>query len=341
MQNLQPFHTFALPAQAQKIVEVSCVEQVLEQWKWAQQKNLPVLFLGMGSNVLFVGDFMGLVLVNRLLGKQHQEDANFHYLHIEGGENWHQLVQWSLQQGIDGLENLALIPGCVGSAPIQNIGAYGVEFKDVCDYVDVLDLNKGEVFRLNKNECEFAYRESIFKHQYQQGYMVVAVGLKLAKNWQPVLQYGALANLDPSAVTSQQIFEAVCEMRQSKLPDPAQVGNAGSFFKNPVISHKDFQNLLAEYPQIPHFPQTDGTIKLAAGWLIDQCGLKGYHIGGAAVHQKQALVLINANNATSSDVVALAHYVRQTVAQRFAVWLQPEVRFIGTQGEVNSEQTIS
>ncbi|GJJ81179.1 UDP-N-acetylenolpyruvoylglucosamine reductase [Pasteurella canis] len=341
MQSLQEFHTFSLPVYAQQTIEITSIEQLQQQWSACQAAGQPTLFLGQGSNVLFLRNFNGTVFLNRLLGIQHSEDNQFHYLHVNGGENWHQLVKWSLKAGINGLENLALIPGCVGSAPIQNIGAYGVEFKDVCDYVDVLDLSKGEQFRLSHEQCQFGYRDSIFKHDYVNGYVIVAVGLKLAKDWKPVLKYGSLANLDQSAVTSQQIFDEVCSVRRSKLPDPAEFGNAGSFFKNPVVSKADFDNLQQEYPTIPHFPQPDGYIKLAAGWLIDQCDLKGYQVGGAAVHQQQALVLINKHNATSSDIVELAHHVRQKVAQRFAVWLQPEVRFIDENGEVDSEQAIS
>lgn len=341
MENLQGLHTFAIPAKAKAIIEITALEQLSAQWQQAQQENLPVLILGQGSNVLFVEDFHGVVLLNRLKGIQHQEDLDFHYLHVNGGEIWHDLVLWTLDRDINGLENLALIPGCVGSAPIQNIGAYGVEFKDICDYVDVLNLQSGEIFRLTNEECEFGYRESIFKHQYKNGFMIVAVGLKLAKNWQPILKYGSLVNIDPSTVNAKIIFDEICRIRSSKLPDPNVVGNAGSFFKNPVVSAVDFEHLKQEYPSIPSYPQSDGTIKLAAGWLIEQCGLKGYQIGGAAVHQAQALVIINKEQACGSDVVELAHHIRQCVAIKFDVWLQPEVRFIGKTGEINSELAIS
>ncbi|PJG83567.1 UDP-N-acetylmuramate dehydrogenase [Caviibacterium pharyngocola] len=341
MENLNAFHTFGINANAKKIVKITALDQLKQEWAAAKQDNLPVLFLGQGSNVLFVEDFNGVVLVNRLQGIEHSEDADFHYLRVQGGENWHNLVQWSLENGINGLENLALIPGCAGSAPIQNIGAYGVEFKDVCDYVDVLDLTRGESFRLSNEQCRFGYRESIFKHEYAQGYVITVVGLKLAKNWQPVLKYGSLADFDKSAVNAKQVFDEICRIRQSKLPDPAIFGNAGSFFKNPVISAQKFISLQQDYPAIPHFPQADGSVKLAAGWLIDQCGLKGYQIGGAAVHQQQALVIINKDRATSSDVAELAHHIRRTVALKFDVYLQPEVRFIGAKGEVDSEDYIS
>lgn len=341
MQSLQPFHTFHIPAQAREIIEAKNIEQLQQAWAHAKAENLPALFLGQGSNMLFLEDFNGVVIINRLLGIEHKQDEHFHYLHVNGGENWHNLVKWSLEQGINGLENLALIPGCAGSAPIQNIGAYGVEFKDVCDYVDVLNLETQEVFRLNAIDCEFGYRESVFKHRYQHGYVITAVGLKLAKNWKPVLKYGSLVNFDPQTVTAKQVFDEVCHIRQSKLPNPDDFGNAGSFFKNPVVSAEQFATIQKHNENLPHFPQPDGSVKLAAGWLIDQCQLKGFQIGGATVHEKQALVLINKANATGQDVVKLAHHVRQTVADKFGVYLQPEVRFMGADGEVDSEKAIS
>ena len=341
MENLQALHTFAIPAKAKNVIKITALEELKQAWQQAKTEHIPFLFLGQGSNVLFLEDFTGTVAINELRGITHHEDEEYHFIHVQGGENWHELVKWSLQQHIYGLENLALIPGCAGSAPIQNIGAYGVEFKDVCDYVDILNLNTNEQLRLTRAQCEFGYRESVFKHQYKDGFIVTAIGLKLSKAWKPVLKYGSLTNFDAKTVSAQQIFDEVCRIRQSKLPDPKIFGNAGSFFKNPVISAQTFALLQQEYPTIPHYPQADGQVKLAAGWLIDQCQLKGYQIGGAAVHQQQALVLINKDHASASDVIELAHHVRQCVAIKFDVYLQPEVRFIGAQGEVDSELTIS
>lgn len=340
MQNLQPFHTFSLPVRAHAVLEMHSAEQL--QQTWQSHADQPRLLLGQGSNVLFLADFNGVVLLNRIEGIQHKEDEHFHYLHVNGGENWHNLVIFCVEQGYNGIENLALIPGCAGTAPIQNIGAYGVEFDDVCDYVEALDLKCGQIRRFSREACRFGYRDSIFKHPpYDQDYAIVAVGLKLAKNWQPQLAYGSLAQLDPKTVTAKQVYDEVCQVRRSKLPDPNEYGNAGSFFKNPSVSQAHHQQLLADYPSIPAFPQADGTVKLAAGWLIDQCGLKGYQIGGAAVHQQQALVLINRNNATPNDVLQLARHVRQQVLAKFKVALQPEVRFFNADGEINSEQAIS
>lgn len=337
-QSLTPFHTFHLPAKATQIIEFTSVKQLLTEWQKATAAKQPTLILGQGSNVLFLEDFDGVVLVNKLKGIEHREDEQFHYLHVQGGENWHELVKWTLDRNMAGLENLALIPGVAGSAPIQNIGAYGVEFERVCDFVDVLNLRTGERFTLSKAECEFGYRESVFKHQYSNEFAIISVGLKLAKAWQPVLSYGSLTQFDPQTVTPKQVFDEVCAVRSSKLPNPDEFGNAGSFFKNPVIPAAQFAEIQTKFPTIPNYPQADGTVKLAAGWLIDQAELKGVQIGGAAVHTQQALVLINKANATGKEVAALAKTVRQKVREKFGVEIVPEVRFMGKNGEVDSDQ---
>lgn len=339
MHSLKPYHTFQLPVNAQQIVRAENIAQLTSLWQ--THADTPKLLLGEGSDVLFTTDFHGVVILNRLMGIQHREDQSYHYLHVGAGENWHKLVSWCVEQGYAGLENLALIPGCAGAAPIQNIGAYGVEFKDVCDYVDVLDLGNGTVFRLTSQQCEFSYRESIFKHRYRDGYVITAIGIKLAKDWQPKLDYNGLNQFSVEQVTSRQIFEEVCAIRQAKLPDPKQLGNAGSFFKNPIVSHEHFQKIQQQYPMMPAYLQQNGEVKLAAGWLIDQCGLKGYQVGGAAVHQQQALVLVNLGDASAKDMVNLAHDVRQKVYAKFGVALQPEVRFFAEQGEIDSIAVLS
>ncbi|WP_308836729.1 UDP-N-acetylmuramate dehydrogenase, partial [Pantoea sp. Nvir] len=255
-------------------------------------------------------------------------------LHVGAGENWHMLVEWTLKKGINGLENLALIPGMTGSAPVQNIGAYGMEFKDVCEYVDILNLNTGITQRLDREECAFGYRDSIFK--YEPYYAIIAVGINLSKQWQPLLTYGDLARLNPVTVTAFEVFNTICYMRKSKLPETCMTGNVGSFFKNPLVSYEKAEMLKMTYPGIPSYPQVNGKVKLAAGWLIDQCQLKGLRIGGAEVYQKQALVLINVGHATSQDIIELAKTVRFHVGKKFDVWLEPEVRFIGAHGEYNT-----
>lgn len=338
---LKPFNSFGISANAASLICATSAQQIVDICQNARKAGEPVLILGEGSNILFLEDFLGTVIVNRISGIEINETEQAWHLHVGAGENWHNLVEYTLDQGISGLENLALIPGCAGSAPIQNIGAYGTELKHICEYVDCIHLKTGEQVRLASHACRFGYRESIFKHEYQNEYAIIALGLCLSKQWKPVLTYGDLTRLNPETVTSRQVFDSVCHMRMTKLPDPKVTGNAGSFFKNPVISSQQSMLLEQQYPSAPRYPQADGSVKLAAGWLIDQCSLKGYRIGGAAVHRQQALVLINEENATSDDVVKLAHHVRQCVGEKFDIWLEPEVRFIAAKGEVSAVETIS
>ena len=339
--SLKSFHTFGIDATAYQIIIAETVEALSLAWHQSQKAELPFLLLGEGSNVLFLENYTGIVAINRLKGIEITERTDAWHLHVAAGENWHGLVEYTLEKGLAGLENLALIPGCVGSAPIQNIGAYGVELNQVCEYVDVLELNSGEMTRIDAKDCQFGYRDSVFKHHYREGYAIVAVGLRLNKLWQPVMTYGELTKLDPATVTAQEIFTSVCQMRRSKLPDPRVTGNAGSFFKNPLVAAELAATLADEYPAMPRYPQADGQVKLAAGWLIDQCELKGYRLGGASVHRQQALVLINQEGATGQDIVALAHHVRQRVGEKFNVWLEPEVRFIAAVGEQDAVEVIA
>ncbi|WP_428944411.1 UDP-N-acetylmuramate dehydrogenase [Pantoea sp. FN060301] len=341
LHSLKPFNTFNLDATAANIVIAETAEDLAAAWQKSQRDRQPVLLLGEGSNVLFLEDYQGTALINRIMGIGICESEDSWHLHVGAGENWHKLVQYTLEKGLAGLENLAMIPGCVGSSPIQNIGAYGVELKHVCEYVDILDLTSGKTQRLTAQDCQFGYRDSVFKHDYRTGYAIIAVGLVLRKAWVPVITYGDLVRLDAETVTPQQIFDAVCHMRSSKLPDPKIAGNAGSFFKNPLVSAQQATLLKTDFPDAPLYPQQDGNVKLAAGWLIDRCDLKGFTIGGAAVHRQQALVLINQQDATGGDIVALAHEVRQRVGAKFNVWLEPEVRFIGALGEKDAVGVIA
>ncbi|CAK9887020.1 MAG: UDP-N-acetylenolpyruvoylglucosamine reductase [Candidatus Erwinia impunctatus] len=339
--SLKALNSFQLDNYAAHIVYASSIDQLCHASQASCERQQPFLVIGEGSNLLFLENFSGTAIVNRLKGITQHESAQAWHLHVGAGENWHELVRYSLSAGYGGLENLAMIPGCVGSAPIQNIGAYGVELKNYCEYVDVLALNTGVTERLTAAECYFGYRDSIFKHQYHDGYVITAVGLILPKDWQPVLEYGELKLLDKMTITPQVIFDEVCRIRRLKLPDPHVTGNAGSFFKNPLVSSEHAQMIKAEFPEVPIYLQPNGSVKLAAGWLIEQCGLKGYRCGGAAVHSSQALVLINTGRATSDDIVQLAKVVRQKVAERFGVWLEPEVRFIAAAGEVDATGVLS
>ncbi|KHT62878.1 UDP-N-acetylenolpyruvoylglucosamine reductase [Photobacterium gaetbulicola] len=326
--SLAPFHTFGLDVKAKDIVVAETTQDLVSIWQDARYQELPKLILGQGSNVLFCDDFAGVVVLNRISGIEIEETQDTFLLHVGAGEDWHQLVTQTVEQGMPGLENLALIPGCVGSSPIQNIGAYGVELKDICAYVDTVELTTGKETRLTAKECQFGYRDSIFKHELKNSHAITAVGFCLKKAWTPVISYGPLAQFDPLTVTAKDILSAVCEIRQAKLPDPKVLGNAGSFFKNPVVTEEAVKHLLAHYPSMPHYPQSSGQEKLAAGWLIDQCQLKGHQIGGARVHDQQALVLVNYHNAQIGDVLHLAQFVVDSVKEKFGIVLEHEVRFM-------------
>ncbi|WP_017222496.1 UDP-N-acetylmuramate dehydrogenase [Moritella dasanensis] len=329
--NLKPYTSFGVDAYAAQFVIVTTLTELKSALKIPAPQRL---ILGGGSNLLFCDDFAGLVIRICLTGITVNESADdVVSLHVAAGENWHEFVQWTLAQGYDGLENLALIPGVVGAAPVQNIGAYGVELKDFCDYVDVLDTETLTIRRYTPAECQFDYRDSIFKGELKDIAVITAVGFKLSKPWIAKINYGPLANLgnDASALT---IFKQVCLTRQQKLPDPNKLGNAGSFFKNPIINKAQFDVIADKHPTMPHYPAGD-KIKLAAGWLIDQCNLKGYQQGGAQVHTEQALVIVNTGTATAHDIIMLAQHIHTTVLTRFAVALQHEVRFIGRDGETD------
>ncbi len=332
--SLKAYHTFGIEQTCSYLAIVESADDVIQLFQAAAYKNLPKLFLGKGSNVLFTEPFQGLVIINRLAGKVVKESEEHYLLHIEGGEDWPELVSWCVEKGYGGIENLALIPGCAGSAPIQNIGAYGLELKDICDYVDILDLNTFKTQRLHADECEFGYRDSIFKHALDGQCFISAIGLKLSKHWQPINQYGPLQSIPAEELSPKTIFERVCQVRREKLPDPAKVGNAGSFFKNPVISQDHYDRLVAAHCDLVAYPAGNG-MKVAAGWLIDQCGLKGISVNGAQVNPLQALVLTNVDNCSANDILALASLVKRTVWDKFQIELEHEVRFINKSGETS------
>ncbi|MCP4323085.1 MAG: UDP-N-acetylmuramate dehydrogenase [Alteromonadales bacterium] len=342
--SLKPFNSFAIDAKAELLFHLTSRSQfpeLLLHIKEARLLNKPVLILGGGSNILFCEDFAGLVIKVELSGVATIESDTDYLLTVGAGENWHQLVTNSIEKGVDGLENLALIPGVVGAAPVQNIGAYGSEFKDYCELIEYIDLESGELHTLTAEQCLFGYRDSIFKTPAFKNVLITQVTLKLSKQWKPQSRYGALSNLkETEQITAKQVYQSVCQIRSEKLPDPAKLGNAGSFFKNPVVNQLLADSLLAKYPNMPHYPQDNGDIKLAAGWLIDQANLKGKQIGGAAVHQLQALVLVNQGGATALDVIQLAGFVRNKVKQIFNIELQHEVRFIAAVGETELSEVL-
>ncbi|MEJ2766680.1 UDP-N-acetylmuramate dehydrogenase [Photobacterium sp. MCCC 1A19761] len=338
--SLASFHTFGIETQAQQILVAESTADLVAIWQDEQYRTMPKLIVGQGSNLLFCEDYAGVVVLNRIVGITVTETPSAYHLHVGAGEDWHQLVCETIARNMPGLENLALIPGCVGSSPIQNIGAYGVELKDICQYVDIVELATGKESRLTAEACQFGYRDSVFKHQLKETHAITAVGFVLSKDWQPNISYGPLAKFDASTVSAKEIFEEVCRVRREKLPDPAVLGNAGSFFKNPVVSRELRDKLLTQYPTMPSYEMSDGSCKLAAGWLIDQCGLKGHQIGGAKVHEQQALVLVNAGGACAGDVLALAAEVVSVVQQTFGVRLVHEVRFMAAAQETDLQEIL-
>ncbi len=326
------FNTFGLPARCRQLVLARTQAELMAACMQHAVDDVPPLILGGGSNLLLLEDYLGTVIKVETKGITVSEDSEHYRLTVAAGESWHGLVEFCLQQNIAGLENLALIPGTVGAAPIQNIGAYGVEFAAVCDWVEYLDLNTGKLVRLSHDECQFSYRYSVFKGALRGRAVVLQVGIVLTKCWQPNLTYGPLQSLAGQA-TPQAVFDTVCRVRSEKLPAPEQMGNVGSFFENPVVSAEHFSQLQQRYANIVGYPQPSGEVKLAAGWLIDSLGLKGYSVGGAAVHQQQALVLVNRGNATSSDVLGLARLICQRVKAAFEVELVMEPRVYAARGE--------
>lgn len=291
--------------------------------------GLPRLVLGGGSNVVLTRDFEGVAMLIRMRGRRIVGETEDAYLvEAAAGENWHEFVAWTLEQGLGGLENLALIPGTVGAAPIQNIGAYGLEMAERFERLRAFDLLEGRAVEMEAEACAFGYRDSVFKRAGRDRFVILSVTFRLPKRWQARASYADLAReLDARGIatpTPGQIFDAVVAIRRAKLPDPVTLGNAGSFFKNPVIDAGEFDALRSREPEIVFYAQRDGRVKLAAGWMIDRCGWKGRTHGGAGVHDRQALVLVNRGGATGAQVLALAHAIRTDVGQRFGVELEVE-----------------
>lgn len=291
------------------------------------------LVLGDGSNILFAGDVSGRVILNRITGKTILETSKDSAL-IEacGGENWHQLVVWSLDQGLSGLENLSLIPGLAGAAPIQNIGAYGVELADILHSVEVLDSVSGQRNDIQNVDCDFAYRDSRFKSRDRGRFLITRIRLRLDRNFKPRLAYAGigdeLLSQGIESPTARDVSNAVIRIRQRKLPDPKVIGNAGSFFKNPLVNRSLATTLAKEYSGLPVYPVDDKNAKLSAAWLIESCGWKGRSMGEAAVYDKHALVLINKGQATGQDILTLAEAIQASVKDRFGIELQAEPRII-------------
>lgn len=330
--SLKPYNTFGIDAKARWFAEVETEGDLLELMKEGQYK-LPKLIIGGGSNILLTGDFEGLVIHNNLKGVAIiKEDENHAWVRAMSGEVWHDLVQFALKHELGGIENLSLIPGSAGAAPMQNIGAYGVELEEVFDHLEAIHLATGQKRKFDAADCRFGYRDSVFKKELKGEYFITAIILRLNKGHQLNISYRALQEwLEVHGEHNpdiHKISEAVCRIRSSKLPDPAQIGNAGSFFKNPEVSAGFYGQLKKEYPDIPSYPLPNGNIKVPAGWLIEKAGWKGKKIGNTGSHARQALVLVNYGGATGKEVKALAEKIQQSVKSLFGIELQPEVNFI-------------
>ena len=321
---LQSRNTFGIAGIAERAYEITAAEQIPPLMQEITQNQWPWRVLGGGSNVIVPPVLSGATLLMNIAGQKiTHEDSKSTYLEVGAGVNWHTFVQWTLDQQLPGLENLALIPGTVGAAPIQNIGAYGVEVAQYIDRIIAFDTTSNQFVTLTNPACEFAYRDSIFKRQPGR-YIVTQVIFKLPKAWQARLHYADLQAMSANLTTAKDIFAAVCDIRTKKLPNPQVIGNAGSFFQNPLVSDQQYQSLLSTYPNLVSYPDNAGQRKLAAGWLIDQCGLKGHRLGEVGVYEKQALVIVNHGKGTAADILALAKLIQDSVQERFGVTLEIE-----------------
>lgn len=327
---LTEFNTFHIAAQARYFARFNSPEALEELLQFRHARRH--LILGGGSNILFTKNYNGLMLKNEIRGIEIvKEDDRHVYLRVGAGENWHQFVLFCIDRDFAGVENLSLIPGKVGASPMQNIGAYGVEIKDVFHDLEAFHLREKKPVTLTHSDCAFGYRDSIFKNRYRNKFAITHVTFRLNKYPSFHIDYGAIrqelerVNAEPGI---RAISDAVIRIRSSKLPDPAEIGNAGSFFKNPTVPASQYEALRALYPDAPGYPQEDGRIKLAAGWLIEQCGWKGYRNGDAGCHARQALVLVNYGNATGKDIYRLSEKIRRSVLKKFDVALEREVNII-------------
>ncbi len=329
--SLKDLNTFGVAATTKYLSEISNLQDIEALFEWKSKNDLPTLLLGGGSNLLFKNDFEGMVAKVCLMGKDiAEEDAEAVYVSAAGGENWHDFVRWTIDQGFAGLENLSLIPGCVGAAPIQNIGAYGVELSNTFHSLQAVNLDNGEILEFDKELCQFGYRESFFKSQALDKLLITSVTFRLPKKPEWHVNYAGLREaLDGEVLSADVISKAVIAERQRKLPDPTQIGNAGSFFKNPVMKVSDFETLKSDHEGLPGFPQKHNEeVKTSAGWLIDQCGWKGHRTGDAGVSDKHALVLVNHGNATGAELWKVAEAIIDSVEEKFGIALEPEPRII-------------
>jgi UDP-N-acetylmuramate dehydrogenase len=329
--SLKKYNTFGIDVSAKYFLEVGSVSDI--QNYLDDRKQFPLLILGGGSNILFTKNFNGTVLKNNIKGiEKIKEDDEYVYVKAGGGEAWHEFVMHCIKNNYAGLENLSLIPGSVGAAPIQNIGAYGVEQKEVFSSLEAINLHENKLKVFTRSECNFGYRDSIFKREAKNKFIITSVTFRLNKK--PVFNtsYGAihqeLERMGIKELSISAVSQAVCNIRRSKLPDPASIGNAGSFFKNPTVPKEKYEKIKKEFPAIVAYPAAEGEMKLAAGWLIEQCGWKGKSFGNYGVHKDQALVLVNYGCANGNEIYELSEKILQSVKEKFGVVLEREVVII-------------
>ena len=324
--SLQPFNSMAVSANAVALATAKSLDDVYQALEYARQKQLSILVLGEGSNTIFANDYQGLVILNRLKGIEliEQDDRSV-TVKVAAGENWHEWVAYSIEMGWYGLENLALIPGLVGAAPMQNIGAYGVEVKDTIVNVEYLEVNTGEKKNLTNDDCHFLYRESVFKNELAGKVIITSVTFTLFKNEAVNISYPALASCFDQLPSPQQVFEAVCAIRKSKLPLPSRIPNTGSFFKNPTVNDLQHDKLKLKYPNLVSYKSVGG-YKLAAGWMIESAGWKKKCLNKVSVHEQQALVIINPEKQSGAAVLNFAIKIQQDIVEKFGVTLEIEPR---------------
>ena len=325
--SLLPHNTFGIDAKCRRFMEYSSVEEAQEI---ARQLQSPYLLIGAGSNLLLTADFDGTVVHSVLKGIERQNDTD---IRCGSGEVWDEVVAWCVGHGLYGAENLSLIPGEVGASAVQNIGAYGAEVKDLIISVEAVEIGTGRLCVFPREECQYGYRDSRFKHEWKNKYLITHVVYRLSNDeGQQSTEYGNIrSELDRRGIsqpTAEQLRQVVIDIRNAKLPDPKVTGNAGSFFMNPVVERSKYEELQAEYPDMPHYYIDANHEKIPAGWMIDQCGWKGRSLGPAGVHDKQALVLVNRGGATGADIVALCQQIQHDVREKFGIDIHPEVNII-------------
>ena len=329
-------NTFGIDARCTRLLEFSSVDELRNQWQEIAEARRQgrLLIIGRGSNLLPTGDYDGLVVRSRIMGRTLTAPYK---IEVGSGETVDEIIAWSIAEGLYGMENLSLIPGEVGASAVQNIGAYGVEAKDLIVSLHAFDIETGEIVEITNEQCEYGYRQSRFKKDWKNRFIITDVTYQLSATFTPHLDYGNIrkvleekgvsCNIEDGQLTAQLLRDTIIDIRNSKLPDYEVEGNAGSFFMNPIVSKEKLDELLAKYPNMPYYP-TEDAVKLPAGWLIDQCGWKGKTLGRAGVHDKQALVLVNKGGATGEEVVALCRQVQKDVLDRFGVKIHPEVNIV-------------